>query len=106
MAKPGRNEPCPCGSGKKYKNCHESKTTSSRTSQILMVVVGAAVLAAIAAGSGVLHRRADPDRHACAGAPNTGTITTPTACKSPERLWAQGSRLLGSARLQARGFRL
>jgi hypothetical protein len=21
MAKPGRNEPCPCGSGKKYKNC-------------------------------------------------------------------------------------
>ena len=22
MAKTGRNEPCPCGSGKKYKNCH------------------------------------------------------------------------------------
>ncbi len=21
MAKTGRNEPCPCGSGKKYKNC-------------------------------------------------------------------------------------
>jgi hypothetical protein len=20
---PGRNEPCPCGSGKKYKKCHE-----------------------------------------------------------------------------------
>ncbi|MFN3393554.1 MAG: SEC-C metal-binding domain-containing protein, partial [Candidatus Thermochlorobacter sp.] len=19
---PGRNDPCPCGSGKKYKNCH------------------------------------------------------------------------------------
>jgi len=19
---PGRNEPCPCGSGKKYKQCH------------------------------------------------------------------------------------
>ena len=50
MAKIGRNEPCPCGSGKKYKNCHESKTSSSRTSQILMVVVGAAVIAAIAAG--------------------------------------------------------
>jgi hypothetical protein len=50
MAKPGRNEPCPCGSGKKYKNCHESKTSSSRTSRILMIVVGMAVLAAIAAG--------------------------------------------------------
>ena len=22
IAKPGRNDPCPCGSGKKYKNCH------------------------------------------------------------------------------------
>ena len=21
-AKVGRNDPCPCGSGKKYKNCH------------------------------------------------------------------------------------
>jgi uncharacterized protein YchJ len=21
-AKPGRNDPCPCGSGKKYKRCH------------------------------------------------------------------------------------
>ncbi|GAB4246512.1 MAG: hypothetical protein Kow00109_22590 [Acidobacteriota bacterium] len=21
----GRNEPCPCGSGKKYKHCHESE---------------------------------------------------------------------------------
>lgn len=23
VAKVGRNEPCPCGSGKKYKDCHE-----------------------------------------------------------------------------------
>jgi len=22
MNKPGRNDPCPCGSGKKYKSCH------------------------------------------------------------------------------------
>jgi hypothetical protein len=50
MAKPGRNEPCPCGSGKKYKNCHESKTASARSSRVLMVVVGVAMLAAIAAG--------------------------------------------------------
>ncbi|TXT20523.1 MAG: hypothetical protein FD134_2892, partial [Gallionellaceae bacterium] len=23
MSKPGRNDPCPCGSGKKYKHCCE-----------------------------------------------------------------------------------
>jgi SEC-C motif len=25
VAKIGRNEPCPCGSGKKYKDCHQSE---------------------------------------------------------------------------------
>ncbi|MGF7073891.1 SEC-C metal-binding domain-containing protein [Mucilaginibacter sp. 3215] len=25
MSKAGRNDPCPCGSGKKYKNCHWGK---------------------------------------------------------------------------------
>jgi len=28
MAKIGRNDPCPCGSGKKYKNCHLKQQTS------------------------------------------------------------------------------
>jgi len=30
MAKPGRNEPCPCGSGKKYKKCCEPKEAASK----------------------------------------------------------------------------
>jgi hypothetical protein len=25
VSKVGRNEPCPCGSGKKYKDCHEKE---------------------------------------------------------------------------------
>lgn len=25
VAKIGRNQPCPCGSGKKYKDCHEKE---------------------------------------------------------------------------------
>ncbi|NNB98423.1 hypothetical protein HI113_31460, partial [Corallococcus exiguus] len=24
-SKPGRNDPCPCGSGKKYKACHAAE---------------------------------------------------------------------------------
>ena len=51
MAKPGRNDLCDCGSGKKFKRCHGTKSDSSgRTSTILMVVVGGVVLAALAAG--------------------------------------------------------
>lgn len=28
VAKIGRNEPCPCGSGRKYKDCHQSEGTA------------------------------------------------------------------------------
>jgi hypothetical protein len=46
MAKPGRNDPCSCGSGKKYKRCCESKTPDRRSSMFLMIAVGGAVVAA------------------------------------------------------------
>ncbi|MGH2613122.1 MAG: SEC-C metal-binding domain-containing protein [Rhabdochlamydiaceae bacterium] len=32
MNKPGRNDPCPCGSGKKFKKCCESKATKKSIS--------------------------------------------------------------------------
>ena len=30
MEKVGRNDPCPCGSGKKYKNCHQQENEQSK----------------------------------------------------------------------------
>src|SRR5262249_848533 len=30
IEKPGRNDPCPCGSGKKYKKCHGETGVPSR----------------------------------------------------------------------------
>jgi hypothetical protein len=50
MAKPGRNDQCPCGSGRKFKKCCELKTAGRTQSRLLMITVGAAVLAALAAG--------------------------------------------------------
>ena len=49
MAKNGRNDLCSCGSGKKFKKCHGIKTESQRQSKFLMIVVGTAVIAALAA---------------------------------------------------------
>jgi SEC-C motif len=52
MAKPGRNDLCPCGSGKKYKKCHESQERGSvRQGRMLMIIVGGAVVAAIVAAA-------------------------------------------------------
>ena len=49
----GRNQPCPCGSGKKFKHCHGALTRASCASGVLFVATGAGyrTLAARAAAS-------------------------------------------------------
>jgi hypothetical protein len=39
-SKTNRNDPCPCGSGKKYKNCHENKDNknTSKTPWVLGII--------------------------------------------------------------------
>jgi hypothetical protein len=50
MAKPGRNDLCSCGSGRKFKRCCATNTKEARSSRFLLIAVGAAVLAAVVAG--------------------------------------------------------
>jgi len=51
MKKAGRNEPCPCGSGKKYKNCHMKsegqKEGNSKTFMIGVIIALFVIAAAI-----------------------------------------------------------
>lgn len=42
--KPNRNDPCHCGSGKKYKNCCQGKDESGSGSKFAMISVVLAVL--------------------------------------------------------------
>ena len=46
MSRTGRNDPCPCGSGKKFKHCCASKADQSSRVLLAVLVVGA-VLAVI-----------------------------------------------------------
>ena len=50
MAHTGRNDACPCGSGKKYKKCCELKQQRSRGNTVLLVIVGLLMAGAVAAG--------------------------------------------------------
>jgi hypothetical protein len=51
MAKTGRNDPCPCNSGRKYKKCCEANQRGGASkSRALILIVGGAVVAAIAIG--------------------------------------------------------
>ena len=42
--KPGRNELCHCGSGKKYKSCCQAKENSPMKSNWTLIAIGIAVL--------------------------------------------------------------
>ena len=51
MAKTGRNDLCPCGSGRKYKKCCEASERGGGTrTRVMLFTVGGAVLVAILAG--------------------------------------------------------
>jgi hypothetical protein len=40
----GRNDPCPCGSGKKYKNCCLTKKSATPLSQVLLGILFALIV--------------------------------------------------------------
>ena len=51
MAQAGRNQACPCGSGKKYKQCCAVKEQRMSTAmRLVLVVVGGMILAGIVLG--------------------------------------------------------
>ena len=47
MAKAGRNDPCPCGSGRKYKKCCALKEKNGRISKLMMAALVAAIVGGI-----------------------------------------------------------
>lgn len=49
MSKVGRNDACPCGSGKKFKKCCEAKQAGGG-SRLLLLAVGGAILGALILG--------------------------------------------------------
>lgn len=50
MARTGRNDACPCGSGRKFKRCCAGTSPEHRTGRMLVIVVGGLLVAALAAG--------------------------------------------------------
>ena len=50
MSKPGRNDLCHCGSGQKFKKCHGAAGASGASGNVMLLLVGAAILAAIVVG--------------------------------------------------------
>ena len=49
MAHTGRNDTCPCGSGKKFKKCCELKQ-HTRSNKVMLIIVGVLMAASVVAG--------------------------------------------------------
>jgi len=58
--KTGRNEPCPCGSGRKYKQCCLKKKAATPTAQKLLI---ATLLLLLAGAIFAIISTATADRH-------------------------------------------
>ena len=50
MAHTGRNDTCPCGSGKKFKKCCEAKEQNKRGNNTMLIIVGLLMAAGLVAG--------------------------------------------------------
>lgn len=66
----GRNDPCPCGSGKKYKQCHEARGASLTTRQRL--ALGLIVTLAIGGLLLALNMREEPGTQTGVWSPEHG----------------------------------
>ena len=83
----GRNDPCECGSGKKYKHCCYDKDLSARQT---------AAAAALAEAGAVADLEADPEQGGAAGAAES-TENSDTDANEREKLSFQERQRLGTA---------
>jgi hypothetical protein len=84
----GRNDPCHCGSGQKYKKCHESKDEAAETAKLAADAAARAAAAAAAAEAaaaegedGATTAAGKPTFGGGAGRPNAGTRPNTNAPK-------------------------
>ena len=64
MAKIGRNDPCHCGSGKKYKNCHMRAEKKSAGNNKSLIYMGIFILI-ILLGSAAYYFNQKPEVRTC-----------------------------------------
>jgi len=96
--KTGRNEPCPCGSGKKYKNCHAEQTpdrvSSNRIGWIVTIVVAAGAISLLATLRGGEEERpkgremAPPGSVPVSQVPST-PVEPPPGDPPPGKVWSK-----------------
>ena len=96
MSKIGRNDPCHCGSGQKYKKCHLVKDDAAKSAEL------AAAAAAAAAAQAKADAEAEADKEKDDEAGGAGPAADRAAARTKD---AAGTRPRTPAPTQAPAFR-
>src|SRR5688572_6954950 len=91
----GRNEPCPCGSGEKYKFCCEALTETPAVTRTSPLLVGAVILASAALAFVAVRAYLSPAPKAQATAPGANPASPPVQV-TPGALPGDATSLLPS----------
>jgi hypothetical protein len=97
-AKIGRNDPCHCGSGQKYKKCHLAKDDAAKSAEL----AAAAAAAAAAAKAKADAEAEEADKAEKEGGGPAGAADRPAAARAKD---AAGTRPRTPAPTQAPAFR-
>jgi hypothetical protein len=73
MKKIGRNEPCHCGSGKKYKNCHQ-QLDSHREARNKSLVIGVLIALFVILSALGLYYRSQSTTNSSSGSAPAGKV--------------------------------
>ena len=85
----GRNEPCPCGSGQKYKNCCAGKSTRGASKGLIFLLAVIGVIAAVGAVASFIGREKQPSTPGTlAGAPASQAGRPQPGPARPGQVWS------------------
>ncbi len=77
QTKVGRNDPCSCGSGKKFKHCCATKPANLWSGRILMAIVGTLIAGGLVAGVTSLTRQSSARQSSTTTGPAPGQVWSP-----------------------------
>ena len=89
MMKLGRNEPCHCGSGKKYKHCHEPTKNTNNNQYAIIGIIAVVILVIIFINSDSSNQTIPVTTSPLLNQGSTSNKSNPSGPAPPGKVWSQ-----------------
>ena len=85
----GRNEPCHCGSGKKYKHCHEPTKNTNNNQYTIIGIIAVVMLVIIFINSDSSNQTVPVTTSPLLNQGSTSNTSKPSGPAPPGKVWSQ-----------------